>query len=308
VPLIIATAQTPAWKALSMGARVLYLELKRHHFLHPNNNGRIYLSQRKAVEEMGASNRDSVGRWFAELEHFGFIVKTAEAALGVDGKGKAPQWRLTELDTPYADQPRATRDFERWDGTPFNGNQAWRGRGARPQKQNPGRETTARAAAKQRPPAAAKQRPVRLATGRETTTISQDEAGRETAAISRITTPPPNERRASAPAGSAVASEPLACAAAAADLTLGVLGTAPDAADGPPADVLAPSPLDWRTLGYPAGAPTRDEILEALERRARERDRSRNVMPVTVTTRDTTQGADETPRPLAIAVGKLVSR
>ena len=36
--------------------------------------------------------------------------------LGVDGKGKAPHWRLTELS--YLGQP-ATRDFERWDGIKF---------------------------------------------------------------------------------------------------------------------------------------------------------------------------------------------
>ena len=112
-----------------MGARVLYAQLKRHHFLNPNNNGKIYLSQRRALEEMGAGNRDSIGRWFAELEHFGFIVKTAEGCLGIDGKGKAPQWRLTELDTPYAAAPRATRDFERWDGTPFKGDQSRRATG-----------------------------------------------------------------------------------------------------------------------------------------------------------------------------------
>jgi hypothetical protein len=126
VPSFISTMETPAWKALSMGARVLYLQIKRHHFIGgiKNNNGRIYLSQRHAMEELGSGNRDSVRRWFAELEHFGFIVKTAEGSLGVDGRGKAPQWRLTEVDAPNTDQPRATRDYERWDGTPFNGNQA----------------------------------------------------------------------------------------------------------------------------------------------------------------------------------------
>jgi hypothetical protein len=86
VPSLIGTTETPAWKALSMGARVLYLQLKRHHFPGiKNNNGKIYLSERDAVAELGASNRDSVRRWFRELQHFGFIVKTAEGSLGVDG-------------------------------------------------------------------------------------------------------------------------------------------------------------------------------------------------------------------------------
>jgi hypothetical protein len=205
VPVYKATMETPAWKALSMGARMLYLQLKRHH-LPNNNNGKIYLSERDALEEMGAVNRDSIRRWFAELEHFGFIAKTAEGCLGVDGKGKAPQWRLTELPTP--DGQRPTRDYERWDGTPFNGNQAWRGRGPKSRKQNPGRETTSRVDAKQRPPLDAKQRPLGPLSGRETTSISERVGGRETMSITSVATPMSPNRRASAPAGSAVASEP----------------------------------------------------------------------------------------------------
>ena len=37
-------------------------------------------------EEMGGSNRDSIGRWFRELQHYGFIVMTNPGGLGVDGK------------------------------------------------------------------------------------------------------------------------------------------------------------------------------------------------------------------------------
>ena len=239
VPSFISTMETPAWKALSMGARVLYLQIKRHHFTGgiKNNNGKIYLSQRDAMEELGSGNRDSVRRWFAELEHFGFIVKTAEGSLGVDGRGKAPQWRLTEVDAPNTDQPRATRDYERWDGTPFNGNQAWRGRGLKPRKQNPGRETTSRVAAKEHPPMDTKQRPVDATTGRETTSMSDVHSGRETTSISRVTTPMAvGGGSRSAPEGSAVASEPL----------------------------------EWQHAGYPPGSPSREEVLATLERRAQE--------------------------------------
>jgi hypothetical protein len=236
--------ETRAWKALSMGARVLYLQLKRHHFTGGlrNNNGKIYLSERDAVEELGSGNRDSIRRWFAELQHFGFIVKTAEGCLGISGKGKAPQWRLTELDAPNTDQPRATRDYEKWDGTPFNGNQAWRGRGLKPRKQNPGRETTSRVDPKQRRPTDAKQRPVDATTGHERTSICDVQSGRETTSISRITTPTVEGGERSAPAGSAVASEPP----------------------------------DWRAEGYPPGSPSRDEVLATLERRAQERGRVRS--------------------------------
>ena len=56
------------------------------------------------------------GRWFRELQHFGFIRMTEPGSLGVDGKGKAPHWRLTELGYKR-DLP--TRDFEKWNGAPF---------------------------------------------------------------------------------------------------------------------------------------------------------------------------------------------
>jgi hypothetical protein len=247
VPVFISTMETPAWKALSMGARILYLQLKRHHFSGiKNNNGKIYLSQRNATEEMGSGNRDSVRRWFAELEHFGFIVKTSAGSLGVDGKGKAPQWRLTELPAPTNDQPLATRDYEKWDGRPFNGNQFWRGRGLKPQKQNPGRETTSTVDAKQRSPTDAKQRPLHGVAGRDTTSISEGEGGRETTSISRVTTPMPLEGGSrSAPSQGAVASEPP----------------------------------DWGAVGYPPASPSREEVIAALERRAEERGRSRRPTP-----------------------------
>ena len=72
-----------------------------------------------------------------EPQHFGFIVKTAEHHLGVEGKGKAAQWRLTELEAPLADPKEPTCDYKKWDGTPFNGNQAWRGRGPKPKNRIP---------------------------------------------------------------------------------------------------------------------------------------------------------------------------
>jgi len=189
IPAFLETRRTPAWKAMSMGARELYMTLRGHHFVGlKNNNGRIFLSERDAMEEMGATNRKSIRRWFRELEHFGFIVKTAEHHLGVDGKGKAAQWRLTELETPLADSKEATLDYKRWDGTPFNGNQAWRGRGQKPKKQNPGGETTSRVGAKQPPVLGAKQPPPDYRSGGETTSISAPQSGGETTSISRLTT------------------------------------------------------------------------------------------------------------------------
>jgi hypothetical protein len=189
VPLHIATMETLAWKNLSMGARVLYAQIKRHHFVGVrNNNGRIYLSHRDAMIEMGVTTRHSIARWFRELQHYGFIVLIEPGCLGVDGKGKAPQWRLTELPTLTE---RETQDYLKWDGTPFNGNQAWRGQGRKliRKKQNPGAETTARVVPKQPPLVVPKQPPLQPPSGAETTAISAGQGGAETDTISRITTP-----------------------------------------------------------------------------------------------------------------------
>jgi hypothetical protein len=106
---------TPAWQAMSHGARNLYLALKRSYNRKARNNGRIFLSVRDA-SLMIKANKDIVSYWFKELQHYGFIVMTRQGALGVDGKGKAPHWRLTEHDT--ADAP-ATLDFRLWNGKPF---------------------------------------------------------------------------------------------------------------------------------------------------------------------------------------------
>ena len=60
-------------------------------------------------------NKDTAARCFQD-QHYGFGVITSGACLGVDGKGKAPHWRLTEVGY-MADPP--TRDFLRWDGVIF---------------------------------------------------------------------------------------------------------------------------------------------------------------------------------------------
>jgi len=100
VPLLKDTTNTPAWRALSHGARSLYLALKSRYSTNFKNNGKIYLSTRDATEELGAhSYRDNVRRWFRELQYYGFIVMTQGGHLGVEGRGKAPHWRLTSSAT-----------------------------------------------------------------------------------------------------------------------------------------------------------------------------------------------------------------
>jgi hypothetical protein len=115
VPLILTTIDSRAWKALSHGARSLYVALRRRYSSQLHNNGRIYLSQRVAAKEIG-SHHNEIARWFRVLQFYGFIVMTKGGSLGVEGKGKAPHWRLTELG--YMNE-LPTRDFERWTGAKF---------------------------------------------------------------------------------------------------------------------------------------------------------------------------------------------
>jgi hypothetical protein len=114
----------PAWKAMSMGARCLYIALKRRYNQQIKNNGRIYLSVRQAQRELGAGKTQIV-RWFRELQHYWFIVPMKPGYLGLDGKGKAPLWRLTEVgymrgkSSPgMEDMP--TMEFLKWNGVRFS--------------------------------------------------------------------------------------------------------------------------------------------------------------------------------------------
>ena len=91
VPLLHLTIKTPAWLAMSHGAKALYIALKSHV---PNQRNQAFLSHRDAAKEVGSCRR-KIAEWFLELEHYGFIVMTQAHALGVEGKGKAPHWRLT---------------------------------------------------------------------------------------------------------------------------------------------------------------------------------------------------------------------
>jgi hypothetical protein len=93
-----------------------YVALRRRYSVRMHNNGRLFLSQRMAEKELN-SHHNQIARWYRELQHYGFIVLQVPGCLGVDGKGKAPHWRLTELG--YMKE-LPTRDFTRWDGAPFN--------------------------------------------------------------------------------------------------------------------------------------------------------------------------------------------
>jgi len=121
VPLLKDTLDSQAWRFLSFGARMLYVALKRR--VPPGRNV-AYLSYRNAVKDLGRRSTSRIAEWYRELEHYGFIVLHRYGSLGVEGKGKAPQWRLTELGMTSKASPGGvfeppTNDFLRWDGVLF---------------------------------------------------------------------------------------------------------------------------------------------------------------------------------------------
>jgi hypothetical protein len=115
VPLIKGTLKVDAWRAMSHGARSLYVALRSRYNSKLQNH--VYLSTRDAAAELGShSRRDNVRLWFHELEHYGFIRMISPAHHGVNGHGKATHWRLTE-EGYLGKQP--TRDYLNWDGVLF---------------------------------------------------------------------------------------------------------------------------------------------------------------------------------------------
>lgn len=98
--LILYNMDCPAWRALSPKAQALYPWLKLE-WKGPkaNNNGKISLSVRQAAECMGVSN-DTAAKAFHELQAKGFIVVIKPASLGVHGKGKCPEYEITEIAKP----------------------------------------------------------------------------------------------------------------------------------------------------------------------------------------------------------------
>jgi hypothetical protein len=114
VPVLKDTMKADAWRAMSHGARSLFIALHcRYNYTTENA---AYLAARKASLELG-SHTNQITRWYRELQHFGFIRMVSPAYLGLAGKGRAAHWRLT--DVPHAGQP-ATQDFLRWDGSAYH--------------------------------------------------------------------------------------------------------------------------------------------------------------------------------------------
>jgi hypothetical protein len=109
------TTKTAAWKALSVGAKATFVALQSLH--NDKAQNAVWISARDGVEKFGLGpNKNRVGTWLNELEHFGFVVMVQGAHLGLSGKGKSAHYRLT--DRYHAGKP-PTYDFQMWDGVLF---------------------------------------------------------------------------------------------------------------------------------------------------------------------------------------------
>ena len=98
--------KSSAWRSLTPTARALYVELKLRY--NGANNGNVRLSHREAAEALNV-HRNTVGRYFRELEDTGFIEMMEGPHLGPSGVGKTAEWLLTEL--PGVDMKPARKTF-----------------------------------------------------------------------------------------------------------------------------------------------------------------------------------------------------
>src|SRR5262249_47774503 len=108
-----AILATPAWRAMSPGARLLWIELRGWLRNDGSNNGKAYLACRDAAKAIGTKSKDSIVRWYAENEHYGFLRKTGEGFLGLGGAGSGGRIRFPG---PRPGHPPATRSFKKREG------------------------------------------------------------------------------------------------------------------------------------------------------------------------------------------------
>jgi hypothetical protein len=192
VPLFRETLAAAAYRQLSFGARALFTALRSHCV---KNNGHVYLSQRDAEEELGHKSRNDIANWYRELAHYGFIVQTEAPSLGIDGKGKAPHWRVTDLPTRKDNNELASagKEFLHWDGTVFEPHvrpsRRWNAsKRAALKKQNPGRHVPTTVGGTFEPGVGGTFEPPDCQSGSNVTPISALQGGSDVTPISRLAT------------------------------------------------------------------------------------------------------------------------
>ena len=99
--------ESEAWRALSPGARCLYIEVRQR--FNGMNNRYISFSVREAAEKLHA-DKDTVAKWFKELAEKGFLKPRKPGSFDFK-KRHATEWIITA--EPYNGE-RATKDFMRW--------------------------------------------------------------------------------------------------------------------------------------------------------------------------------------------------
>lgn len=102
---------TPAWRALSANAKVIYFEVKRRY--NGKNNGLISFSSREAGEALNASHQTG-SRALNELQENGFLEVTEDSTFNRKVK-LAREYRITEKrdDRPGLEAP-PTKEFLQW--------------------------------------------------------------------------------------------------------------------------------------------------------------------------------------------------
>ncbi len=105
----------PAYMALGTVAMAIYWRLRRLAGYDGRYNGEIFLSVRDAAAMCHVS-KDTANRAFDQLQAKGFIRAAKIGAFGLEGKGKATVWLLTEFRERPGILP--TKDFMKW--TPGN--------------------------------------------------------------------------------------------------------------------------------------------------------------------------------------------
>ncbi len=101
---------SPAWQALSLGARSLLIEVWARH--NGQNNGEISFSVREAAIKLRVS-KDTAAKWFHELVAKGFLKVRRQGSFRWKG-GKATTWEVT---AERCDERAASKDFMRWKPT-----------------------------------------------------------------------------------------------------------------------------------------------------------------------------------------------
>jgi hypothetical protein len=158
----------------------------------PRDRNRAYISHRDACKEL-SNGRRKIREWFAELEHYGFIALALPGSLGVDGEGKAPHWRLTELgNTSKASADglfeAPGRDYLRWDGVLFDPTPFRYSRKREYEKQNPGIAVDTTLVSPSTPPLESASTPPQPESGVHGGAIEGELSGVRGGAISRLTT------------------------------------------------------------------------------------------------------------------------